>query len=366
MSINKLYLLLISIILTKQYDKNFKPTIGIYAMPYPKNDYSIYNQTLVGIPYIRWLESSGANVLIIQQWYSNKEIDDILNNINGVLLIGDERNITLNQSWEKNLTYLVNKSLDKNIPIWATSLGFEIIHVLIANKDILEFGFDDKNVIHSFNLTDNNSKMFSLFDESLLKSLNNNSGYYNHKFSLNKTRFNTEKKLTDFFKITSYSKDMKSKEFINSVEGINKKIYATQFNPEKIPFQRKNYNNIEYEKNSIRVSTFLGIFFVEECRKNGNKFNLDKKKYYFIDSYENNNQNFSIDSKNEIIIFTHNKTKGKEPETKQGTNKTILIVFLIILIVIAVFAGIYLFIKNKRIQNDLLDENEISQYHFSK
>ena len=367
MSKNKLYLLLISIIITKQYDTNFKPTIGIYAMPYPKDDYSIYNQTLVGIPYIRWLESSGANVLIIQQWYSNKEIDDILNNINGVLLIGDERNITLNQTWEKNLTYLVNKSLDKNIPIWATSLGFEIIHVLIGNKDILEFGFDDKNVIHSFNNIDYNSKMFSLFNQNLLMSFNESLGYFNHKFSINKTKFNTEKKLTDFFKITSYSKDMKSKEFINSVEGINKKIYANQFNPEKIPFQRKNYNNIEYEKNSIRVSTFLGIFFVEECRKNGNKFNLDKKKYYFIDSYENNNQNSSIDSKNEIIIFTHNKTKGKEQvPTKQGTNKTILIVFLIILIVIAVFAGIYLFIKNKRIQNNLLDENEISQYHFSK
>ncbi len=209
MSINTLYLLLISLIITKQYENNFKPTIGIYAMPYPTNDYSIYNQTLVGISYIRWLESSGANVLIIQQWYSNETFDEILNKINGVLLIGDGRSINLTQIWENNLKYLFNKALDKNIPIWATSLGFEIIHVLIGNKDILEFGFDDKNVIHSFNNIDYNSKMFSLFNQNLLMSFNESLGYFNHKFSVNKTRFNTEKKLTDFFKITSYSKDMK-------------------------------------------------------------------------------------------------------------------------------------------------------------
>jgi ABC-type transport system involved in multi-copper enzyme maturation permease subunit len=110
----------------------------------------------------------------------------------------------------------------------------------------------------------------------------------------------------------------------------------------------------------------LWIFFVEECRKNKNKLDpKDKDKYYFIDSYGNNNTNFSIDSKNEIIIFTHIKT-NKQTNGKEKTNKTFLIVILIIIIVIALFVGIYLFIKNKRIQNNLLEENEFSQYHFSK
>ena len=358
----KIYIILIIIAITKSEDKYSKPTIGIYAMPYPTNDYSIYNQTLVGISYIRWLESSGANVLIIQQWYSNETFDEILNKINGVLLIGDGRSINLTQIWENNLKYLFNKALDKNIPIWATCLGFEIIHILIANKDVLEIGINDKNVIHSFNNIDYNSKMFSLFNKKLSNEF---LGYYNHNFSINKTFYN-EKKLNEFFKITSLSKDKKSKEFINSVEGINKNIYATQFNPEKIPFQRKNNSNVEYEKNSIRVSTLLGIFFVEECRKNKNKLDpKDKDKYYFIDSYGNNNTNFSIDSKNEIIIFTHIKT-NKQTNGKEKTNKTFLIVILIIIIVIALFVGIYLFIKNKRIQNNLLEENEFSQYHFSK
>ena len=364
MSLKKYAIILIIITITKSLDINTKPIIGIYSNEYPSNDSISYNKTQVGIPYIRWLESSGANVLIIQQWYSDNEIDNILNNINGVLLLGDGKN-TLNQTWGQKLIYLINSSLKKNIPIWATCSSFEIIHIFISGKNVLEFGFDDTNVIHSFNNISNNSKMFSLFNQSLLNLFNEFLGYYNHKFSINKTRFNNEKKLTDFFKITSLSKDMKSKQFINSVEGINKNIYATQFHPEKVPFQRKEYN-VEYEKKSIRVSTLLGIFFVEECRKNKNRFDpKEKDKYYFIDSYGNNNTNFSIDSKNEIIIFTHIKT-NKQTNGKEKTNKTFLIVILIIIIVIALFVGIYLFIKNKRIQNNLLEENEFSLYHFSK
>ena len=362
MSLKKYAIILIIITITKSLDINTKPIIGIYSNEYPSNDSMSYNKTQVGIPYIRWLESSGANVLIIQQWYSDNEIDNILNNINGVLLLGDGKN-TLNQTWGQKLIYLINSSLKKNIPIWATCSSFEIIHIFISGKNVLEFGFDDTNVIHSFNNISNNSKMFSLFNQSLLNLFNEFLGYYNHKFSINKTRFNNEKKLTDFFKITSLSKDMKSKQFINSVEGINKNIYATQFHPEKVPFQRKEYN-VEYEKNSIRVSTLLGIFFVEECRKNKNRFNLDKKNYYFIDSYGNNNQNFSIDSKKEIIIFTHNYTNKKSTNNKP--NKNIYIILIIILIIIVSIVGIYLFMKNKKIQNDILDENEISEYQFSK
>ena len=362
MSLKKYSIILIIISITNSLDINTKPIIGIYSNEYPSNDSISYNKTQVGIPYIRWLESSGANVLIIQQWYSDNEIDNILNNINGVLLLGDGKN-TLNQTWGQKLIYLINSSLKKNIPIWATCSSFEIIHSFISGKNVLEFGFDDTNVIHSFNNISNNSKMFSLFNQSLLNLFNEFLGYYNHKFSINKTRFNNEKKLTDFFKITSLSKDMKSKQFINSVEGINKNIYATQFHPEKVPFQRKEYN-VEYEKNSIRVSTLLGIFFVEECRKNKNRFNLDKKNYYFIDSYGNNNQNFSIDSKKEIIIFTHNYTNQKS--TKNKPNKNIYIILIIILIIIISIVGIYLFMKNKKIQNDILDENEISEYQFSK
>ena len=322
MSKNKLYLLLISIIITKQYDTNFKPTIGIYAMPYPKDDYSIYNQTLVGIPYIRWLESSGANVLIIQQWYSNETFDEILNKINGLILHGGTRSITWgsNHTWENGLEYIYHKSIEKKIPIFGICLGFLIINRLVAEKYVNQYGFNNIHIIRGFNVTDYNSKMFSLFNESLLKSLNDNSGYYNHKWGVNRTNFNKNVNLKNTLKITSISKDNQSMEFINSIEGINDYIYATQFHPEKTPFQRKNesdFDNVQeldheiiYEKNSIRVTTLLGIFFVEECRKNKNRFDKkDKDKFYFIDTYGNNNQNMTINYTQEIYIFSRNKKK---------------------------------------------------------
>ena len=367
MSINTLYLLLISLIITKQYENNFKPTIGIYAMPYPTNDYSIYNQTLVGISYIRWLESSGANVLIIQQWYSNETFDEILNKINGIILHGGTRNVVFgtNHTWENGLEYIYYKSLEKKIPIFGICLGLSIIGRLVEDqKYVCEYGFNNIHIIRGFNVTDYNSKMFSLFNESLLNSLYENSAYYNHRWAINMTTFDKNINLKNMLKITSISNDNESKEFINSFEGINDYLYGTQFHPEKTPFQRKNesdFDNVKldheiiYEKNSIRVSTLLGIFFVEECRKNKNRFDLkDKDKYYFIDSYGNNNQNMTINYTREIYIFSMNNKK----KIMHSNILYYLIYAIIIFIIIIIIIKNYLLNKKRKTIINLDKEKE--------
>ena len=87
----------------------YKPVIGIYANPEPENDNDNYNMTYVPLSYIRWLESFGADVMIIQQWYNKSEIDNILSKINGILFIGGGRDFNLSSNWEKNAIYIIKK-----------------------------------------------------------------------------------------------------------------------------------------------------------------------------------------------------------------------------------------------------------------
>ena len=198
-----------------------------------------------------------------------------------LFFLGGTRNVTFgsNNTWENSLEYIYNKSLEKKIPIFGICLGFLIINRLIAKKYVSQYGFNNIQIIRGFNITDYNSKLFSLFNESLLNSLYNNSAYYNHKWGVNIRTFNNNFNLKNKLKITSISNDNQSKEFINSVEDINDNynIYTTQFHPEKTPFQRKNENDFDniqeldheiiYEKNSIRVSTLLGIFLLKNVEK---------------------------------------------------------------------------------------------------
>ena len=85
----------------------YKPVIGIYANPEPENDNDNYNMTYVPLSYIRWLESFGADVMIIQQWYNKSEIDNILLKINGILFTGGGRDFNLSSNWEKNAIYII-------------------------------------------------------------------------------------------------------------------------------------------------------------------------------------------------------------------------------------------------------------------
>lgn len=48
-------------------------------------------------------------------------------------------------------------------------------------------------------------------------------------------------------------------------------FYAVQFHPEKNLYEWKNIKN-PHTVNAVKVAQYFGNFFVNECRKNGNRF----------------------------------------------------------------------------------------------
>ena len=344
--------LLISIIISiiKTIDFNeYKPVIGIYGNSYPDTDFTFANQTVYAGTNIRFLESHGAETMAIHQWYSEKELDEILSKVNGVLFIGGSRDFNLSAKWEKNALYIINKAKQTGLPVWGTCQGFQLIIALIANdSSIIKEEYSHSSILDKINKEDlNNSKIFSLFDEKSLNILfNNKSILFDHSFGLSENDYNENYLLKKDLIITTYANDIKNKKFTNTFEPKDQSvnIFGSQFHPETMPFIRSPKWSIENENNVLRMNMLIGSFIVELGRKNKNKFEKkDREKYDFFDLYSNTTKFLHYDSTYNQYYFA----KKNSTDDDDGKNKiTGFLIFIYVIVGIFIVAVlIFIFIK---------------------
>ena len=256
--------------------------------------------------------------MAIHYWYSLDVIDEIMNKVNGILFLGGSRTLIKDGVWEMKAKYIIDQSLKINLPIWGTCQGFQLMGVLTSNNfTILRYGFDDVDVMHGVEMTNytKSSIMYKLFTENDFEILENgNSTIYYHNLGFYPKEFFREKRLNELFIVTSISEDKNGLKFIGSYEGKNDsiKLYATQYHPEKNPFKRYNYP-VEQNIDSLIVSQKLVMIFVEEARKNENRFDStsndegDRAQFDFFDTYRGTRNGKFYREKDEIMVFSKNE-----------------------------------------------------------
>ena len=104
-----------------------RPIIGIYGNPYPIEDYEKNNADVIVGAYVRWLESFGAEVVAIHQWYTTEELDTLLSKINGVLFQGGIEYLILMLHGKKmDYILLINQYLQDSpygVHVWGLNLS---------------------------------------------------------------------------------------------------------------------------------------------------------------------------------------------------------------------------------------------------
>ena len=291
-----------------------KPVIGMYGLVEPISDYNEYTKEAIDGGFVRWMEASGAEVVVIHIWYNHEQIISLLNQINGVLFsAGPRRPLKFDEPWESNGKFVFDYAKNNGIPVWGTCLGMQMITVFMSdeNKNFLEKynNIGLKNVILTNSARE--SKMLSLFKESDFNNLNNSqTSYHIHKHGISPEVFFSNKNLMDNYDIIGYGYDSDGKKFVNIIEskkGKKHKIFGTQFHPEINPFERANWFKENNPMDALRRSQLMVMKFIEEARNNRNKFISDEErsKYTFI----NTNEMLSVGTYNKSINYYYFEKK---------------------------------------------------------
>jgi gamma-glutamyl hydrolase len=291
-----LFISLISISFISLTNCRKLPVIAILANAEPDDAVDI-KSSRVNFQYVRWLEQSLADVVVIQPWYTEKEVEEILSKVNAVLWQGGDRNLTLSGQFEKTARIILNKVIEKNdqknyLPLWGTCQGFELLHGLVADTlDVLtSFNADNYQaplILNERKIRD--TKMFSDFSvkDILNMQMYNVTSEYHH-FGVETSTYLSHPALMNFFKATTLAKDIDGKLYIGTMESRNYPIYGSQFHPEMVQFTKDERSGVPQSLEAVKLSQSLSMFLIKESMKNKNVMSVEEmNRFDYINSFSN-------------------------------------------------------------------------------
>jgi gamma-glutamyl hydrolase len=115
--------------------------------------------------------------MVIQPWYNQTDIEEVITMANGILLPGGDRDLDLNKHYEQNAKYVVKRAMElhdagKSIPIWGTCQGFRLLHSIFMEtpdlSNVTTFNYPNKIKIRDYK-----SRIFKYFSQEDLKHSEN-------------------------------------------------------------------------------------------------------------------------------------------------------------------------------------------------
>lgn len=245
------------------------------------------NYVYAAASYIDWVSHTGATPVLLPFDMPSKKMRKMLEKLNGVLLPGggselkyENQTSTAYQIVSEEILKYAEERFDKDnviFPVFAICLGFESVMMRYGGNAILTNGFKDSLIDHPVVINETafqSSKFFAkLNQERLRKVFNNGYMYFSHDLGI---RYDTLR-MPEFQRIykevlmIGYSKTgvhHDGTQFVSTIEHKRYPIYAVQYHPEKMLFERQHpYGFMDRSSDSLSLSHDMAATFVDVARE---------------------------------------------------------------------------------------------------
>ena len=285
----------VAVLLTLGWGLETRPVVGILAL-LNEGDYNVTGSTFLNAAYVKWVEMAGARVvplIITQPW---EVLQYQVEHLNGVLFTGGAKNFfnadgTLSFYAQTTCAIfnLVKKLNDQGTyyPIWGTCLGFQVMHLCVSPvRKTLQYMPDTPghSALSVFTASASSSRIFNFLSAPVIKFLmtSDNVTFVSHNSGVPAQAYETNTKLKEMYVSLSTMKTLHGVEYVGLIEGIKYPFYGSQFHPEVNAFEWWPEKEVPHSLGAIAVSTYFANFFIEETRKNSNKFDSEEELQKYL------------------------------------------------------------------------------------
>lgn len=194
---------------------------------------------MLAASYVKQVESTGARVVPINFYATNKDIDQVFNSLNGFIFPGGGALLPPAAQYVYDLTIAANDKGDF-MPLWGTCLGFEwLLMCTTRDAEILDptvGHFDSFNYSLALEFTPHAkvSKLFGAAPKRVTDTLaTQNVTFNSHIEGIYPEHLLRTEALSSFYRILSTNEDRKGRPFVSTIEAKEYPIFGVQWHPEK-------------------------------------------------------------------------------------------------------------------------------------
>jgi len=240
-------------------------------------------RSYIAAGFVKWIEAAGARAVPIRYYSSEAELHRLFKSVNGLIFPGGLTDLWLDSPYVVSARKLWTWAKEANdagdvFPIYGTCLGFQLLHILESNASFTELLVPTDSVAHAsvlnFTREYRDSSMFGTMANHLIAKLSDskhNIALENHMFGLPPAHYDKWPVLKESFTILNTARDRNGTEYVASAEHNRYPFFATQWHPEKPPFEF-GMTVVPHSIDAILVSQHLANVFVEAARRSSHTF----------------------------------------------------------------------------------------------
>ncbi len=286
-------------------------TIGIVTQPTsPVKSWVAYGTDYVPSPYVDWMSLAAARPVVLPWDAPKSELRELLTRVNGVLLPGGPQDLENEdqpyfhrvKAYYETIRWLYREVVrmnreHKHFPLWGTCQGFEEIILSVTDfGDELAWGIfkGTFDVALPLDLTEaaEASRMFNssgipALDRHVRRVLAQEAITANfHSNGIEPDTFRASPALDEHFDILSTNSALEDLKFVSTIEGKELPIYGTQWHPSYplFLFNPMSEKGLVHSRDTVLAMQYLANFFVNEARKNDNRFGDDEIEAFCFES----------------------------------------------------------------------------------